>query len=119
MVDSSSYLEILGQLTPRQDRIEDALVRALASGATRSQLRDLVHQYTDLLCLQGIAPERTIAALKSLVRRVAPRMPAREHSLAGDSPEDRLTLIVGWCSARCYRADLAAPRDHGEEHART
>jgi len=119
MVDSSSYLDVLAQLTPRQDRIEDALVAALASGATRSTLRDLVHEFTDFQRLQGIAPERIIASLKSLVRRAAPRMPAREDSLAGDSPEERLTLIAHWCSARCHRSDLAGRRELGEDLAPT
>jgi len=119
MVDSSSYLDVLSQLTPRQDRIEDALVGALASGATRSTLREIVHAYTDLQRLQGFSPERIILSLKSLVRRAAPRMPAYADSLAGDSPEDRLTLIVRWCSVRCYRSDRGGPPERGERLAPT
>src|SRR5215212_10702153 len=110
MVDSSSYLDALAQLTPRQDRIEGALVQALVSRATRSELRELVHQYADLLRLQGSSPERTIASLRALVRRTAPRMPFREDSVACDSPEDRLNLIVHWCSARLNGAEVAEPR---------
>jgi hypothetical protein len=119
MVDSSSYLDVLTQLTPRQDRIEDALVRALASGATRSTLREIVHEYTDLQRLQGIAPEQIVASLTLLVRRAAPRMRAHEDSLAGDSPEERSMLIVRWCSARCYRLDLAGRSEGGEGLAPT
>lgn len=115
MVDSSSYLGALAQLTPRQDRIEDALVRALVSRATRSHLREIVHEYTDLQRLQGIAPERIIASLKSLVRRAAPKMPASEDSLVGDSAEDRITLIVRWCSIRCAGSAVARPRESGED----
>jgi len=110
MVDSFSYLDALAQLTPRQDRIEGALVRALVSGATRSELRDIVHQYVDLLRLQGTPPERTIALLRAIVRRAAPRMPFREDSVACDSPEDRMSLIVRWCSARLDGADVSEPR---------
>jgi hypothetical protein len=117
MVDSSSYLDVLAQLTPRQDRIEDALVRALASGATRSRLRDIVHEYTDLQRLQGIAPEQIIASLKSLVRRAAPRMRVHEDSLAGDSPEERSMLITRWCSVRCYRGDTTDAHAFGEDGA--
>src|SRR5215212_1674127 len=106
MVDSSSYLDAPAQLTPRQDRIEGALVRALVSGATRSELRDIVHEYADLLRLQGSPPERTIASLRALVRRAAPRMPFRADSVACDSPEDRLNLIVRWCSAWLNGADV-------------
>lgn len=118
MVDSFSYLDVQTQLTPRQDRIEEALVRGLVAGATRSELRDLVHQYSDLLRIQGVSPDRTIASLKSVARRAVPRMQARENSIAGDSAEELLTLIVRWCSARLYRADGTESRGRGDETAR-
>ena len=118
MVDSFSYLEIPGQLTPRQDRIEEALVRGLVAGATRSALRDLVHQYSDLLRIQGVSPDRTISSLKSVARRAVPRMQARENSIAGDSAEELMTLIVRWCSARLFRADGTESHGRGEDTAR-
>jgi hypothetical protein len=118
MVDSFSFLNVQTQLTPRQDRIEEALVRGLVAGATRSELRNLVHQYCDLLRIQGVAPERTVSSLKSVARRAVPRMQARDDSIAGDSAEELMTLIVRWCSARLYRADGSESRAREDESAR-
>jgi hypothetical protein len=105
MSDSPSYLDVLTQLTPRQDRLEGALVRALVAGAPRSALREIVRAYADLLSMQGVPPEQTIASLQAVARRARPRMRERDESIAGDSADDRMTLIVHWCTARLYRAD--------------
>jgi hypothetical protein len=118
MVDSYSYLDVHTQLTPRQDRIEEALVRGLVAGATRSELRDLVHQFSDLLRIQGVSADRTVASLKAVARRAVPRMQARESSIAGDSAAELMTLIVRWCSARLYRADGIESHGQGDETAR-
>jgi hypothetical protein len=115
MVDSSPYLEAHTQLTPRQDRIEEALVRGLVAGATRSELRNIVHQYCDLLRIQGVSPERTLTSLQSVARRAVPRMQSRENSIAGDSAEELMTLIARWCSARLYRADRGEARGREDE----
>jgi hypothetical protein len=118
MVDSFSYLDVHTQLTPRQDRIEEALVRGLVARATRSELRNLVHQYCDLLRIQGVPAERTLALLKSVARRAVPRMQSREDSIAGDSAEELMTLIARWCSARLFRTDGSESRDREDDSAR-
>jgi hypothetical protein len=102
--DSSSYLDALSQLTPRQDRLEGALIRALVSGAPRSELREIVREYADLLSMQGVSTERTIASLQSVARRARPRMRERDESIAGDSADDRMALIVRWCASWLDRA---------------
>lgn len=118
MPDSSSDLESVTPLTPRQDRLEAALVRALVAGATRSELRDIVREYADLLTLQGESPDRTLASVRTLVRRALPRMHERDASLAGDSGADRQALIERWCLewlAGPVRAD-APPRALSAHH---
>jgi hypothetical protein len=89
-------------LTPRQDRIEAALDRVLRARGTRTELRELVYQYADLARVQGIAPERALAAVKRIVERASL---AVHGSAAGDSAAERLALVVRWCTARYYRAD--------------
>ena len=89
-------------LTPRQDRIEAAIDRVLRAGGTRTELRELVYQYTDLARVQGIAPERALIGMKRIVERASL---AVNGSAAGDSAAERLALVVRWCTARYYRAD--------------
>ena len=103
MSDSPNYLDVLSQLTPRQDRLEGALVRALVAGAPRSEVREIVREYADLLTMQGVAPEQTISRLQAVVRRARPRMRERDASIAGDSADDRMALIARWCTAWVYR----------------
>ena len=98
MPESPSYLDVLSQLTPRQDRLEGALVRALVAGAPRSEVREIVREYADLLTMQGVAPEQTISTLQAVARRARPRMRERDESIAGDSADDRMALIARWCS---------------------
>jgi len=88
-------------------QVEGALVRALVAGAPRSEVREIVREYADLLTMQGVPPERTIASLQAVARRARPRMRERDASIAGDSADDRMTLIVHWCTARLQRADSA------------
>lgn len=105
MSDRLSYTDVLVQLTPRQDRIEDALVRILSAGGTRSELRDVVHQYADLLRLQGVSADRAIGSLKAVVHRALPKMWARNDSTAGDSAADFTAMSARWCAERFQQAD--------------
>ena len=93
-------------LTPRQDRIEQSLVRLLAGGAPRSQLRERVYEYADLHRLQGSAPERSLAMLKALVHRGLGSQPRR-----GPEPghgADMTEMIVRWYTRRFSEAGAAA-----------
>ena len=91
-------------LTPRQDRIEASIERVLRAGGTRSELRELVQQFADHARIQQIPVERTIAMIKGVAMR-ARHSTIAWSSTAGDSFEERLTLIVRWCTARYYRVD--------------
>jgi hypothetical protein len=91
-------------LTPRQDRIEAAIERVLRKGGTRSELREAVQEFADHARLQQIPPERAISMVKAVAMRAASSAAARS-STAGDSLEERLVLIVRWCTARYYRVD--------------
>ena len=103
MSDSPNYLDVLSQLTPRQDRLEGALVRALVAGAPRSEVREIVREYADLLTMQGVSPDQTISTLQTVARRARPRMRERDESIAGDSADDRMAMIARWCTAWVYR----------------
>jgi len=100
---TTSYLDALSQLTPRQDRLEGALIRALVVGAPRSEVREIVREYADLLTMQAVSPEQTIATLQVVARRARPRMRERDESIAGDSADDRMALIARWCTAWVHR----------------
>jgi hypothetical protein len=92
-------------LTPRQDRIEARIVALLRTGATRSMLRDAIHELADLLRMQGVPPERAIARLKGLVEQALPAIAAREPLSVGDTGADRMGMVVRWCTARYFRDD--------------
>ena len=91
-------------LTPRQDRIEATIERVLRAGGTRSELREAVNQFADHARMQAIPPERAISMLKAIAMRAATST-AASSSVVGDSLEDRVALIVRWCTARYYRVD--------------
>jgi hypothetical protein len=91
-------------LTPRQDRIEAAIERVLRAGGTRSELREVVQQFADHARLQQIPPERALTMVKAVAMRAASSA-AAWSSTAGDSLDERLALIVRWCTARYYRVD--------------
>lgn len=93
------------ELTPRQDRIERAIIDALRSGATRSELREQVQDLAQLLRMQGHAQERAAALISALGQRAAPMMPAYDRSAAGDAPADRIGMMLRWCSAEFSRSD--------------
>ena len=93
------------ELTPRQDRIERAILDALRSGATRSELRDQVRNLAQLLRMQGHAPERASALVSALGQRATPMMPPHDTSAAGDAPADRINMMLRWCAAEYSRSD--------------
>jgi hypothetical protein len=104
MPDPELPLHANRPLTPRQDRIEAAIERVLRAGGTRSELRELVQQFADHARMQQIPVERTIAMVKTVAMRAA-NSAAAWSSTAGESFDERLALIVRWCTARYYRVD--------------
>jgi hypothetical protein len=93
------------ELTPRQDRIERAIIDALRLGATRSELREKVRDLAQLLRMQGHAPERAAALVSALGQRATPLMPAYDSAAAGDAPADRINMMLRWCAAEFSRSD--------------
>jgi hypothetical protein len=91
-------------LTPRQDRIEASIERVLRAGGTRSELRELVQQFADHARMQQIPVERTIAMIKGVAMRARHSAGAWSET-PGDSFDERLALIVRWCTVRYYRVD--------------
>jgi hypothetical protein len=102
MSDQESFVNATRPLTPRQDRIEAAIERVLRARGTRSELRELVHQFADMARAQGIPPERAISTIKAIAQRSTMALDA---PAVGDSADDRTAMIVRWCTARYYRAD--------------
>ena len=92
-------------LTPRQDRIEAAIIDALRAGGTRSELREHVCQLADLLRIQGVSADGAFTVIRSLGQRATPWMNTRGKPAVGDSPTDRITMMVRWMAARYSRAD--------------
>jgi predicted ArsR family transcriptional regulator len=100
-----SFGGVTQQLTPRQDRIERAIIDALRSRATRSELREQVRDLAQLLRMQGHAPERASALVSDLGQRAAPLMPTDESAAVGDAPTDRINMMLRWCAAEFTRSD--------------
>lgn len=97
------------RLTPRQDRIERALARLLRRDATRSELREVVYQYADLHRLQGLAEERAVGQLESLLRGTLAEMGPRHDDTAQPVTDDaaaRIPLILHWYRRRFHRAEV-------------
>ena len=92
-------------LTPRQDRLEAAIVASLRAHGTRSELRDLVERLSDLFRMTGVPLERAIGEVRALGFRAAPDMLAQGSTVVGESPDDRITMMVRWCSRRYLRGD--------------
>lgn len=93
------------ELTPRQDRIERAIMDALRSGATRSELREKVMELAQLLRMQGHAGEKASALISDLGQRAAPLMPTYDSAAVGDAPADRINMMLRWCAAEFSRSD--------------
>lgn len=104
MPDSDLPLYANRPLTPRQDRIEAAIERVLRKGGTRSELREAVQEFADHARLQQIPAERAVSMVKAVAMRAASSA-AAWSSTAGESFDERLALIVRWCTARYYRVD--------------
>ena len=92
-------------LTPRQDRLEEAIVQVLRAGGTRSTLRDHVVQLGDHLRMQGVSVDRATSLVRALGHRATPFMVMDPNPAVGDSPADRIEMMVRWCTARYTRAD--------------
>ena len=93
------------ELTPRQDRIEHAILDALRTGATRSELRQQVQNLAQLLRMQGHGADRASALISALGQRAAPVMPVYDSAAAGDAPADRINMMLRWCAAEFSRSD--------------
>ena len=92
-------------LTPRQDRLEQAIMQVLRAGGTRSSLRDHVLQLGDHLRMQGVSVDRATSLMRALGHRATPFMVMDPNPAVGDSPADRIAKMVRWCAARYTRAD--------------
>lgn len=93
------------QLTPRQDRIEAAIIAAVRSGGTRSTLRVLVEEFADHARIRGTPEDDALRALKALAVRAGPAATGRGDAVVGESLPDRITMMARWLRARYQRAD--------------
>ena len=96
-------------LTPRQDRLEERLARAVASNAPRSTVREAVHQLVDHLRLQGIPASRGLEIVMDVASRGSrAATDAARHDRWSPSPFgpfDGLGLVPEWAATRYNRAD--------------
>jgi hypothetical protein len=92
-------------LTPRQDRLESSIVAVLSTHGTRSELRELVHELADFLRMQGATLERAVYVVRALGARATPAMSSFAERVVGDSADDRMTMMIRWCTARFNRDD--------------
>src|SRR5687768_4556992 len=92
-------------LTPRQDRFEERLVRAISSSGPRSAMRDAANQLVDHLRLQGIPASHGLA----IVMEVASRGSRSQNGVIAEDqredmsplgPSDCLALVARWATAR-------------------
>jgi len=90
------------QLTPRQDRMEAALLHVLRTNGTRSELRTIIYSFVDLFRMQGIPFERAVDTIRAVAERARASM-VTEGGAVGDSLADRMMLIARWCSVRYGR----------------
>ena len=91
-------------LTPRQDRIERAIVVALRTNAPRSRVREAVCDLVDYLRLLGHPAAHVREHVLALVRRNAWPDDVRDES-AGLSSAERVSLASSWIAERTARAD--------------
>ena len=95
-------------LTPRQDRIEESLIRLLSLQSTRSQVREVVYELADLHRLQGLSADRAIGQLKSVVQRGLFASARRSDLTAGIATET-MAMVVRWYQQRFTRTTAGAP----------
>ena len=91
-------------LTPRQDRLEASLARAITSGSPRSTLREIVVQLVDHLRLQGVPASHGVATITEAATRAANAV-GGDRASAASLPIDCPTLVSTWATARYSRAD--------------
>ena len=101
---SDSMSSFVPVLTPRQDRLEATIERAVRVGSTRSELREAVYQLVDLFRLQGVPAANGIHAIVETAARAA-RAGFNRPDHPEESPADRLQLIESWSTHRYARAD--------------
>ena len=90
-------------LTPRQDRLKAAIFEVLRAGGTRSELRELVEQFSDYLQMQDVPLEHALSVLRELGSSATPFMNVHGTPAVGDSAVDRTAMMIRWCADR-YRA---------------
>lgn len=106
MSDTQPHWAHAGETSLRQTRLEERMLAILRSGGTRSALRASVEDYAEQLRRQGVPPEDAVEIVRRAAMRAWPAAApdAGTHSI-GDSPADRMAMIVRWCRKRRLRAD--------------
>lgn len=92
-------------LTPRQDRLEAAIIGQLRIGGTRNSLRVLVEEFADHSRVRGTPVDSALGSLKALALRAGPELAARGDLVVGESIADRITMMARWLRSRYVRAD--------------
>jgi hypothetical protein len=91
--------------TPRRERLEGGVLSVLRAAGTRSELREHVLELVDYLRMCGFTQEDTSDTMRELVRRAAPYMAHGEDAAVGDTPTDRVHMMLRWTVTRYRRAD--------------
>lgn len=91
-------------LTPRQDRLEGAIIDVLRTRGTRSSLRVLVEEFADHSRVQGTSLDNALSSMKTLAMRAGPEVGVG-GDVVGESISDRITLMARWLRSRYVRAD--------------
>lgn len=92
-------------LTPRQDRLEAAILHGIRTRTTRSELRESVQHLVDLFRLQGVPAEDGVNRVQVLAARATMDSGQGQQDAAGDTPAERMALVVQWARRRYGRAD--------------
>ncbi len=96
---------LVPSLTPRRERLEQAILNVLRAAGTRSELREHVIELSDYLRTQGLDVQQSLEVLRQIGQRATPFMAAGNHVAVGDAPADRIAMMARWMSARYHRAD--------------
>jgi hypothetical protein len=92
-------------LTSRQERLEEAVVRVLRAGGTRSELRERVTEWVDYLRMCGATHAEVSGLMRACVSRTAPWMTRDSDATVGEPASDRLGMMLRWSATRFDRAD--------------
>ncbi len=95
----------IAPLSPRQDRLETAIIATLRSRGTRNSLRVLVEDYADRTRVQGTPLDAAVSTMKAIAMRAGPDLQEYGDTIVGESISDRITLMVRWLRWRYQRAD--------------